>query len=258
MKIEKINDNQIRCTLNKQDLASRQIKLSELAYGTEKARDLFREMMKQASYEYGFEVDDQPLMIEAIPLSPDSIVLNISKVANPDELDTRFSKFAPMFGDFEESDEGEDAYEDLADSLHEALDFLTPPDERDEAGEGFMTLGELISNKMAQAKKQRARKPEEQERALVVRFNELSYIEKAAKLLAADYNGVNTLYKDAKNKLYYLVVYRGKEQEVFNKVTNVLTEYGVKEVGLSSREAFFKEHYTLMIKDNALQMLSKI
>ena len=69
---------------------------------------------------------------------------------------------------------------------------------------------------------------------------------------------VNTLYKDAKNKLYYLVVYRGKEQEVFNKVTNVLTEYGVKEVGIGSREAFFKEHYMLMIKDNALQVLSTI
>ena len=37
MKIEKVNDNQIRCTLTKADLADRQLKLSELAYGTEKA-----------------------------------------------------------------------------------------------------------------------------------------------------------------------------------------------------------------------------
>ena len=37
MKLEKINDNQIRCTLTKADLADRQIKLSELAYGSEKA-----------------------------------------------------------------------------------------------------------------------------------------------------------------------------------------------------------------------------
>ena len=42
MKIEKINDNQIRCTLNRNDLISRQIKLSELAYGTEKAKSLFK------------------------------------------------------------------------------------------------------------------------------------------------------------------------------------------------------------------------
>lgn len=38
MKIEKLNDHQIRCTLTSEDLATRNIKLSELAYGSEKAK----------------------------------------------------------------------------------------------------------------------------------------------------------------------------------------------------------------------------
>ena len=80
MKIEKVNENQIRCTLTREDLAERQIKLSELAYGTEKAKMLFRDMMQQAAYEFGFEADDIPLMIEAIPLSADTIILVITKV----------------------------------------------------------------------------------------------------------------------------------------------------------------------------------
>ena len=46
MKIEKINENQIRCTLTREDLANREIKLSELAYGSEKAKSLFRDMMQ--------------------------------------------------------------------------------------------------------------------------------------------------------------------------------------------------------------------
>ena len=45
MKIEKVNDHQIRCTLTKADLADRELKISELAYGTEKAKSLFRDMM---------------------------------------------------------------------------------------------------------------------------------------------------------------------------------------------------------------------
>ncbi len=99
MKIEKINDNQIRCTLNSDDLATRQIKLSELAYGSEKAKNLFRDMMIQAQDECGFEADNLPLMIEAIPITADSIVLIITKVEDPEELDTRFSKFAPSLDD---------------------------------------------------------------------------------------------------------------------------------------------------------------
>ena len=69
MKIEKVNDHQIRCTLTKADLADRELKISELAYGTEKAKSLFRDMMQQAAIKFGFEAEDIPLMIEAIPLN---------------------------------------------------------------------------------------------------------------------------------------------------------------------------------------------
>ena len=99
MKLEKLNDNQIRCTLTKDDLADRQIKLSELAYGSEKAKSLFRDMMLQANAEFGFEANDIPLMIEAIPMPNDCIVLIITKVSDPEELDTRFSKFSPSSSD---------------------------------------------------------------------------------------------------------------------------------------------------------------
>ena len=41
-------------------------------------------------------------MIEAIPLNAECIVLIITKVEDPEELDTRFSKFAPSIHDAEE------------------------------------------------------------------------------------------------------------------------------------------------------------
>ena len=97
MKIEKVNDHQIRCTLTREDLADRELKISELAYGTEKAKNLFRDMMQQASYEFGFDADDIPLMIEAIPLNSECIVLVITKVEDPEELDTRFPSSHRLF-----------------------------------------------------------------------------------------------------------------------------------------------------------------
>ena len=106
MKIEKVNDHQIRCTLTGADLANRELKISELAYGSEKAKNLFRDMMQQASFEFGFEAEDIPLMIEAIPVNADCIVLIITKVEDPDEIDTRFSKFSPSLN--AEDDAAED------------------------------------------------------------------------------------------------------------------------------------------------------
>ena len=98
MKLERISENQIRCTLTRSDLAERELKISELAYGTEKAKRLFRDMMQQAQIQFGFEADNIPLMIEAIPINAESIILIITKVEDPEELDTRFSKFAPFKG----------------------------------------------------------------------------------------------------------------------------------------------------------------
>ena len=118
MKLEKVNDNQIRCTLTKADLADRQLKISELAYGTEKAKTLFRDMMQQASYEFGFEAEDIPLMIEAIPLSADCIVLIITKVEDPEELDTRFSNFAPSVHE----DDGDSSIENMIQSFTEGAE----------------------------------------------------------------------------------------------------------------------------------------
>ena len=120
MRIERINDNQIRCTLNKRDLAERHLKISELAYGSDKAKKLFRDMMEQAHMDYGFEADDIPLMIEAIPTSRDSIVLVITKVDNPEELEERFSPFRSFSRDEDNTDEEDD--DDFYDSDTEDYD----------------------------------------------------------------------------------------------------------------------------------------
>ena len=44
MKLEKLSDTQIRCTLSKEDLTQRQLHLSELAYGSEKAEVIPKEI----------------------------------------------------------------------------------------------------------------------------------------------------------------------------------------------------------------------
>ena len=93
MKIEKVNDNQIRCTLTREDLEDRHIKISELAYGSAKAKSLFKDMVEQANYEFGFETNDIPLMVEAIPLPSESIVLIITKVEYPMSLTPDFQSF---------------------------------------------------------------------------------------------------------------------------------------------------------------------
>ena len=147
MKLEKLNDNQIRCTLNKSDLEKRELRLSELAYGSAKARALFRDMIQQASIELGFEAENIPLMIEAIPISNDCLVLVDTKVEDPDELDTRFSRFSSPFDDEEFEDEYSDDFEN---SLSDSEVYEEPSSFDDDEEEG-LHFGEITDKNIRQA-----------------------------------------------------------------------------------------------------------
>ena len=270
MKIEKVNDNQIRCTLTKEDLADRQLKLSELAYGTEKAKVLFRDMMQQAAYEFGFEAEDIPLMIEAIPLSADTIILIITKVEYPEEIDTRFSKFSE--GD--ESDFDSYSQEDGSGVALEGADdilglYRKMQEERQKAEQelkqsaDFVPLEATFSNKEQEVPEKNDAKKEPVDvftdiTKLFV-FQNLDNVTRLAHVLNGFYHDQNDLYKNPANKKFYLVIHKGKHTpEDFNKVCNILSEYGQKESGFDNHIGFFAEHCECIIAEHALHILRRL
>ncbi len=91
MKIEKISESQVKFVLSKTDLSDRDIRITELAYGSEKTQELFREMLEQAFYECNFVTENIPLMIEAIPVSQESIVIIVTKVSNQKQIEDKFN-----------------------------------------------------------------------------------------------------------------------------------------------------------------------
>ena len=249
MKIEKINENQIRCTLTKEDLANREIKLSELAYGTEKAKSLFRDMMQQASYEFGFEANDIPLMIEAIPLSSESIILIITKVEDPEELDTRFSKFAP-------SDQGEQM----------SMEDMPIPAKMEGADDILGLFGKIRESRKKMAEKTKSSEVlhEDAEEppfnlTRLYQFADLDTVIQVAQILQNHYCGDNSLYKDRTANNYHLIISKSDHSpEEFNKICNILSEYAEHRKFSVSMEAFYAEHMDRIISNCALQKLAQL
>lgn len=245
MKIEKVNENQIRCTLTREDLVSRQLKISELAYGTEKAKNLFRDMMQQANFEFGFEAEDIPLMIEAIPLNAECIVLIITKVEDPEELDTRFSRFAPSVHENEDED-FMDANEDSDDNSDEVMDL-------------FRRLHETRKSAVPEANPLASKVPNHTNYTRIFSFDSLHLIISVAGLLKNRYNESNSLYKEEHTSKYLLVLTRGSMTiEDFNKTSNLITEYGNLQKSMGASTTYLAEHYDPIIENNALQSLSEI
>lgn len=264
MKIEKVNENQIRCTLTKADLADRQLKLSELAYGTEKAKDLFRDMMQQAAYEFGFEAEDIPLMIEAIPLSSECIILIITKVEYPEELDTRFSKFAPSSYDESDADYDDADDEDTASDDSDVLDLFKRLKESAVVGgdsKDFVPLPDAL-NKSTQTSP-KANDPDPAGIAIILTklytFRNLETVADASGILKGFYTGTNTLYKDDKSDDYILMITKGNHSpEDYNKVCNILSEYSSPRKCSDSVLAYINEHCDVILKNNALQTMTEL
>lgn len=241
MKIEKVSENQIRCTLTKEDLASRELQISELAYGTEKAKNLFRDMMQQANFEFGFEAEDIPLMIEAIPMNAECIVLIITKVEDPEELDTRFARFAPSV-----HEELEDEEEDVSNAADEVMDL-------------FRRLqGSENVNSSDTPAAEPSQEMENRQLMRMLKFHSMHTLMTAAAAVSGEAGGVNSLYKDSRENCYLLLLSHSKEDASdFNRCCNVLSEYGSFVKVTASTPSYLEEHCDTVIAQKALQTLSQ-
>ena len=287
MKLEKLSDTQIRCTLSKEDLTQRQLHLSELAYGSEKAKELFRDMMQQASIELGFEADNIPLMIEAIPISNDCLVLVVTKVEDPDELDTRFSRFSKINMD----DSFDEDFSDIDDTDFEEMDFLddednidmddeplpfSPSSDFDNADSDASTSSkersaiddalDLIApftQAIAQAKKEAMRKKKENRSSVqdcqYYSFQNFSQAAQLGAFLAPFFEGESSLYKDSFSNNYYMILRKTQsENDTFHRACNIAADFGVRISASYATPAYFREHFETILEENAVEMLGEL
>ena len=242
MKLERISENQIRCTLNGQDLSERSLSIPDLAYGSTKARELFEELMEQAHTELHFDGEEAPLMIEAIPMSDDGIMLLITKVDDPEELDTRFSRFTEGHGDTP------------------AAAAQTPAPSADEVLELFRQLSEALSP-LAKAADDSGKEAPSPAVYLpqVFEFKDLDELSGLAGLLPEGLALYSALYKHPDRGTYLLVLRLGDGTvEQLNSICNRLAEYGTRLQVNAAAEAHYKEHFKVLIPQNALGVLAKL
>ena len=287
MKLEKLSDTQIRCTLSKEDLSQRQLHLSELAYGSEKAKELFRDMMQQASIELGFEADNIPLMIEAIPISNDCLVLVVTKVEDPDELDTRFSRFSKINVD----DSFDEDFSDIDDTDFEEMDFLDDEDDIDmddeplpfspssdfdnadsdastsskerSAIDDALDLIAPFTQAIAQAKKEAMRKKKENRSSVqdcqYYSFQNFSQAAQLGAFLAPFCEGESSLYKDSFSNNYYMILRKTQsENDTFHRACNIAADFGVRISASYATPAYFREHFETILEENAVEMLGEL
>ena len=226
MKLERINENQIKCTLSNIDLIARNINLTERAYGTEKINVLFNELIQKAVQELDFTVNG-PFRIEAVPFPGDNMVVIITNVEDPEEVDVRFAKFSQLEDEDNISMDFDDFFEIEEDTNSLIFTNLNRPD-----NEQNIPYNRIFN------------------------FNSLDEVQEAAKAIGGSFNGSSGLYKNPDTGIYtLLLVNSGTNQADFISSCNKLAEYGKRMFSNYSSISYLNEHYDIIIKDFAVQTL---
>ena len=79
MKVEKVNDNQILWSLDKEDLIRNQISLADFLTGTPRVRELFHQAILQAEKELSFHAEGYILNCQLQELNEEKITFSITK-----------------------------------------------------------------------------------------------------------------------------------------------------------------------------------
>ncbi|MEF9959767.1 MAG: adaptor protein MecA [Niameybacter sp.] len=233
MKIEKISDTQIRVTLNHSDLQNRDIKIGELAYGSTKAQALFRDMMAQAYEDFGFEAENVPLMIEAVPLSTDSIMIVVTKVEDPSQIEQKLDIIGerPTHRTFKDA-----ISSDLAE-----LELMASSSSSTSASPSIKES--LISTKAPSL-------------TLMYAFKNLDDISSAAHHIKNLYFGDTSLYK-YDDKYFVILKENNNSTSNIEFIKSLLDEFGDQCTRSDLNEMFLKEHGQVMIASNALDILTR-
>ena len=179
-------------------------------------------------------------------MNSECIVLIITKVEDPEELDTRFSKFAPSVH------EGDEDYTDTTDTRDEVLDLFK----------------KIHDDALAAIKNESTPKSDDAvadvpavpvDATYIFTFSSMGDLSRCAHIVASWYDGESSLYKDTRTHEYKLLVRIGNSSpQTYNKVCNILSEYGRGNRFSESGRAYFEEHYDVICSSDALQALAMI
>lgn len=245
MKIEKISDTKIRCTLVDSDLTSRDLQFSDLIFKREKARSLFEDIMEKALAEFGFTPGDGPLMIEALPNDDNTMSLIFTKLEDDHLLNSSTSK-----GSSNGSTSSKKKNAQSEAPLNFTYELIGSKNYKEQLKEN------RAAKKRPKAKGSFQLKAED---SYTFCFNFLDEVITTAKMLAPSFTGESSLHFDYDSKFYILnLSQRQMDGPTFTRICNSVPEFAFPETCTQINLAYLEEHCRCIATTDAVELLSSI
>ena len=98
MRIERLNDSQMKFILKHADLEEWDIKINELSHSSDKTQRLFKEIVRLAQDEGALSSENTPYLIEAMRMGVDSLTILVTRI-NASDMEKYLAKVAAKGAD---------------------------------------------------------------------------------------------------------------------------------------------------------------
>ena len=135
--------------------------------------------------------------------------------------------------------------------------LLTISSGKEDFGSMLKKVGESF-DKLGMPVEEPADSGTEKEITGVFRIADFSDFEQLCQSSARTWGVTNALYKNECDNTYYLVLHKGRcSEEKYRSLLNLIMEYGEFDSSKEERAAFIKEHYSVIIGNNAINVVKK-
>ncbi len=251
MRFEKINENKLKIELTKEDLIAHNIKISDIAFGSDNSRKLLHDIMAQAFEELDFEPDNLPLVIEAVPTSGFSINIFITKIQDENELEENLGKVAKQN---EKNIDGLSLLEKFTNEFEQAVKNKYGEKENTDNSKEKETI---INNEMSNKNQLLQQKSILEKTDIIYKFSSLDDVIDLSHVLQECYSGKSVLYKH--DDIFYLLLNaKGYDKPDVVKLRLTLDEFGDFVSTHKVAQGFLNEHGSVILKSDVFKKLGKV
>lgn len=249
MKFKLIDQYTVRCVLTEDDMIENDIRLEDFFSDREKVHDFLDVIMNRAKDEIGYELNDEILSMQIMPLPKKGLAITISGKSDKD-LNNFLDNVRSAANLIDEEDidvQDELEVEDEA----EELDHLLLSEQISESNIDIVHKKKnTTQNKGIEKKK---------DGIIVLRFTTFKDLEEFCFITQRPKYITSHLYKDTTQKSYYLIIEQGRlALKTFQFICQTASEFADIISKDATHTGFMKEHCELLITKKAISVIRGI
>lgn len=249
MEFKRIDDTKFQCLLYEEDLEDNNISLDDFFRNdTDKIHGLLDVILEEAQKNIGVIFNGGVMSLQLAPQPNHSILLTISSGHDEfsDMIKQAGQRAAQLMSSFKQEESNIIKREDVDDSV-KAAPFVHVDKMKNIPKSG--QKNDMQSDKKSAAKPQNA--------VMIYKFISMQETEEFALHCPKTWGLKNSLYKDEEGSRYLVLERTRCAEDKFQYICELLTEYSEYISSKKETTAYIREHYSLMIENNAINIMKK-